>query len=145
MRLEKIDARSRFTGMMSPRYSSSAARPSTLITERPGGGAPPRTAGRRPATSISTASVRRPRRASASASAAATVVFPTPPLPTTKCSRRSTTDAGTGLLRAPEREDDVRAAEAERVGERGVDLHAPRRVRHVVEVAAGAGLVEVDG
>src|SRR5207237_121359 len=36
MRLEKTVARSRFTGMMSPRYSSSAARPSTATTEGPG-------------------------------------------------------------------------------------------------------------
>src|SRR5438132_79931 len=78
------------------------------------------------------------------AGASATVGLPTPPLPATKCSRRSSM-APSMLGGAPEDERDVRAAEAEGVGERGVHLHAPRLVRHVVEVAGGIRLVEVDG
>src|SRR5262245_66574994 len=90
------------------------------------------------------ASVRRPRRALASASPAATVVLPTPPLPTTNCSRRSRSDA-TVSAEAAEAERHVGPAEAEGVGERRLDLHVTGAVLDVVEVALRIRLLEVDG
>src|SRR5262245_60671174 len=102
------------------------------------------------------ASVRRPRRALASASPAATVVLPTPPLPTTNCSRRSKRgparrgragrgDATTASAEAAEAERHVGPAEAEGVGERRLDLDATGAVLDVVEVAGRIRLLEVDG
>src|SRR6185436_4391912 len=91
------------------------------------------------------ASVRRPRRALASARPAATVVLPTPPFPTTNCSRRSRSDTGTGSAVAAEAERHVRPAEAEGVGQGRLDLDPAGAVGDVVEVALRVGLVDVDG
>src|SRR5262245_38546333 len=63
---------------------------------------------------------------------------------TSRTTRRSATTRC--KLRHPLQNDArVVPAEADRVGERHVDLHAAGLVGDVVEVAVGVGLLEVDG
>ena len=52
--------------------------------------------------------------------------------------------AGITRRRPPEEHAGVVPAEAHRVRQRDVDLHAARLVRHVVEVALGIGIAVVD-
>jgi spermidine synthase len=53
--------------------------------------------------------------------------------------------AASSAVVALEQESGVRAAKSERVREGVIDRHGTPHVRHVVEIALGIGLVEVDG